>query len=130
MRRLRIIIYYFGLTLGRVSFGEDMPEDVLRGYRNATKHNMKGVDHLDNELFALSTKGLLHDSNAEVLVVHAMGFYDPGAEGSAGQGHLGTHPAHVTCFMRDVDSRRYLNTLCRAVADSLRTCKRMSLAQP
>ena len=43
MQRLSIRIYYFGLTLGRVSFGEDMPEDVLRGCRKATKH-MKKVE--------------------------------------------------------------------------------------
>ena len=64
----------------------------------------------------------MHDSNAAVLVVNALGVHDPGAEGSAGQGHLGTHPANITCFMRDVGSRKYLNTLRRAVADALRTC--------
>ena len=85
---------------------------------------MKEVEHLDKELFPYWTKGRVHDSNAAVLAVNALGFHDPGAEGSAGQGHLGTHPANITCFMRDVDSRKYLNTLCRAVADALRTCKK------
>ena len=97
--------------------------DVLRGYRKAAKH-MKEVNHLDNQLCAVWMKGQVHDSNAAVLAVNALGFHDPGAEGSAGQGHLGTHPANITCFMRGVDSRKYLNTLCRAVADALRTCKK------
>ena len=100
MRRLSIIIYSFGLTLGRVSFGEDMPADVLQRYRKATKH-MKEVNHLDNNLFPFWTKCRAHDSNAAILAVNALGFHDPGAEGSTRQGHLGTHPANITCVMRD-----------------------------
>ena len=94
MRRLSIRIYSFGLTLGRVSFGEDMPANVLQRYRKVARHT-KQVNHLDHKLFALWMKGRVHDSNAAVLVVNALGFHDPGAEGSAGQGHLGTNPANA-----------------------------------
>ena len=100
MRRFSIRIYAFGLTLGRVSFGEDMPEDVLRGYRKITKH-MKYVEHFDNDLLAYWMKGRVHDSNAAKLSVNAVGFHDPGAGGSTGKATSAPtlQTLHASCKM-------------------------------
>ena len=62
----------------------------------------------------------MHNPNAAVLAVNALCIHDPGED--CGRGHLGTHPANITCFVQYDDNRRHLRTLCAGVHNAMKTC--------
>ena len=70
--------------------------------------------------YLMWNEGRARGPNAAVLVVNALCFHDIGED--SGRGHLGTHLAHIKCFMQDDDARRRLRTLCTGVHNATQTC--------